>query len=1258
MRLQVTIIRHGLPPINILWTSSSPFPHHLTTESSATIAQLVEDINDIIPLESGEWGLEDYIVEVGEYECLHFQPVESVLKEDDKVTIRALQSSDLRSRRYGGRHQVTSDGKHLIDGVPYGRPFVRKSDRPEVSIPSRKRKRSDFEEPTGYGLSQTTLLVASAQRLGPHLITSRPQLDSDSYHQNESEEEHEDEDEDFVDDGSSSSSGEDDDIVEEMTLSEDEENDLRSLSENVLGEIARPHKRRKLSTSSQSAPESKFKPLLLDYGQASRSSDETIPVSTSSKTTKSSFFENKTVSDSETLNQTSTAKGSNSKISSEEFSGSESTSSTDDRGDDSSEESISDDSSDTSRVGSSSSSSSVTSSSANDTDSRLEVSTSSSISSQESDRPSESEQSASDASSKRALLHEPNKTSTTTNFSPPKQSLQPCVPPGQGMKRTKQNNLRQKKRKRLIRLKETGELDPQATFQDLDNLQSLNRSIQHKQSMFEDEELKTKRDSLIRMLDDPGLTRDNQNPTEKHFAEAEGNTHTQSLRNQDQHPMQTSDNTSESGTKLEPTQKRSKLDIASSRRLLFGSLGLRVPKTQSAERELRDKLADEARKRPGGTLGQRDKSNNENAAPNARNEHEWTNKLNIMAVECIHEGIKLIPPPFPFVQRWDTKAIDTIQMRKGEPRFVDKKQRNMRKFYEDEFDSRQPSIEGNNATMTEDSVGFIEVARNQLMRDTNNISPPTPDVDSFSDDLPTLPDDLATLADLYLDDARPGSIIAYQTLEVGEDFQPRLSKYRTARVDRILENGIWEVTPSKRDLKVSVPNLTGLTDLDEEVEGSMVLDSLRRLHFADLVSPKLLAHAPRPEIQHNGDQHLDPIKRSDISQDLSTTERNALAATPVPEANANNLATNPEFLPSSLFTPRRQQISDIIKDAGFDSGLHPELQLSEALNARPESTATGPTNSKNGSLTTDEPPLSSAETKVTVARNNAGSQEDAHDMAAQSVPSPRFVGFDSSPRPLEQPNFDRAYSPNHIKSTAHSSATPIIQYPSLSRESLPNNSRQSQTSAADQSNGEDQMLRSPGESPHNSAQSTIQRGGLPEDDETSSLKSTIPPTENVEPPAAVSQISYSFPGTYSSYDGAYSSDDDLPSLNDNMSSARDQSPKLSPLPLKVSRRSERWSPEPANIHSPEATSSSKPRPMSKDKRSSEVGGSTQVSNGSQMVDLTISSSPAYPGGNDGDFLASSGPQRKSGWRPQTRPIRKAKGSSKSTERRKGKTLMA
>lgn len=86
MRLQLTVQRQGLPPVHVLWTVGGFRPGYSTNEASTTISQLLDQINEIIPLEAEEWGLEDYVVEVRGFECLHFSGLDKILKEDDEVT--------------------------------------------------------------------------------------------------------------------------------------------------------------------------------------------------------------------------------------------------------------------------------------------------------------------------------------------------------------------------------------------------------------------------------------------------------------------------------------------------------------------------------------------------------------------------------------------------------------------------------------------------------------------------------------------------------------------------------------------------------------------------------------------------------------------------------------------------------------------------------------------------------------------------------------------------------------------------------------------------------------------------------------------------------------------------------------------------------------------------------------------------------------------------------------------------------------------
>jgi len=80
MRLRLTVLRHRLPPTDFLWSISDE-----QTNTGTTISRFLTQIDEIVPLEAEHWGLEDYVVCVDNFECLHFQNVGNVLKEGDHV---------------------------------------------------------------------------------------------------------------------------------------------------------------------------------------------------------------------------------------------------------------------------------------------------------------------------------------------------------------------------------------------------------------------------------------------------------------------------------------------------------------------------------------------------------------------------------------------------------------------------------------------------------------------------------------------------------------------------------------------------------------------------------------------------------------------------------------------------------------------------------------------------------------------------------------------------------------------------------------------------------------------------------------------------------------------------------------------------------------------------------------------------------------------------------------------------------------------
>lgn len=57
-------------------------------------------------------------------------------------SIRPLATEDRQKRRLSGRHQISTNGKHLIDGIAFGRPRLKTPrDRPPIDIPPLKRRR-------------------------------------------------------------------------------------------------------------------------------------------------------------------------------------------------------------------------------------------------------------------------------------------------------------------------------------------------------------------------------------------------------------------------------------------------------------------------------------------------------------------------------------------------------------------------------------------------------------------------------------------------------------------------------------------------------------------------------------------------------------------------------------------------------------------------------------------------------------------------------------------------------------------------------------------------------------------------------------------------------------------------------------------------------------------------------------------------------------------------------------------------------------
>ncbi|ESA42728.1 hypothetical protein GE21DRAFT_8495 [Neurospora crassa] len=228
LRLRLVVRRHSLPEVRII--------HHVPLENDPTIADLVDQINDIIPLESHEWGLEDYVVELRNkdgyaFECLHFQQVANVLKDEEEVFVRPLVTGDRKRRLLSGRDQISNDGRHLIDGVPFGRPRLRSPrDRPPVDIPPLKRRRIEYDTIERDDDEQAEPLFLTRHGEGSEDRESTRQVRFNNAGLDANEDEDEEEDDDFVD---QEQYGDD----EEEDEGQDEEDDYEINSDELADEL-------------------------------------------------------------------------------------------------------------------------------------------------------------------------------------------------------------------------------------------------------------------------------------------------------------------------------------------------------------------------------------------------------------------------------------------------------------------------------------------------------------------------------------------------------------------------------------------------------------------------------------------------------------------------------------------------------------------------------------------------------------------------------------------------------------------------------------------------------------------------------------------------------------------------------------------------------------------------------------------------------------------------------------------------------------
>ncbi|KAL9479532.1 hypothetical protein ACSS6W_004318 [Trichoderma asperelloides] len=851
IRLRLVIRRHGLPEIKLVWPCSCA--------EDVTIAKVLEQVNEVIPLESGEWGLEDYAVELedgkgGSFECLHFQQVGRILKDEDQVIIRSLLTGDLKRRRLSGRHQISDDGRHLIDGLAFGRSWLRTPrDRPHIDLPPRKRVRFSNEVEDDDEEQEQLLLEALP-------LSQNGNVKNHSNEEEEGIEIGNEEGEDSTADEFPSSNSSSKDSIASQSYSHLHMDSLvvvfRSVfpelsDEDIKSALAQTNKNMRkayLSLSMLQVPRQTFDqmmddvPFLLVQESFLRAKENTN-VLNGIEATNGLRIEShekvkgrpkpliQEVEDSEEIEDSE-----NPKVS--QLNGGVSVSlarsnqiqdlSSDETSESDFEESESDSEEDTS------------SEEASGLDS-------------ENDSSDASGNSSSSGEEGGSGPHPANKKQEIT-VALATQAQTTNQPRPVGLTRTQKRNARRKRNKAF---KELG--------------------LEQSQSANGDEDGATKDNFLARKeaLLAAILNESHEGGGTNGEAEMEDAPLLDQMPEDQPQEMEADINkVAEAGTsepKDTPGKRSTRVDLGAGRRLVFGALGLKAPSTKADEQKIRDNLMKDVRPLVNPRTLRDDDGNNASEAPlmDEEDPDAWREKIIYKAVECCHEDMVLSEPPFPFVQRWDPQQkYHTMRKRKraSENYQADASYDDSAYCYADEPEedyygrdagekSKKKKKQRKSANL---QSGNVEQDEQDVILNYDE-APIKSSQFTDLDDLPSLPKDIKALPLVTPEAAQPGMVITWNQLLMSKatKWQPELLPITgliipgggdgsvhvmLARRDRENNEKVYDEITGKRIYdKFEAPDLdeaSGEEDEEEEDNG------FRSLQWTEMLEPRILQQAP------------------------------------------------------------------------------------------------------------------------------------------------------------------------------------------------------------------------------------------------------------------------------------------------------------------------------------------------------------------------------------------------------------------------------
>ena len=842
MRLRLRVLRNELPAVTTLW----PIPD---THLKNTVAQLLHQVNDVFPLEAGSWGFEHYIVTIGGFECLHYHEVGAVCKDDDEVVIRPLQYAEVRARTVLGRDQIAPDGRHLYDGLPFGRPLLRGVIRPEVRIPPRKRRRLELEE-------ASTLQEQNANAGALVRVEDMNSEDDDSEADDEdfemeegaeSEAEAESEESSSEDESEDDSSDEESDSDTSDTSSDSSSEDESSSEESWDGIDSQPAEPPGKKAASKTALGSRMSTAGSQAkGAAQPKAGERSHAqqahggAASSLKRKASADEQPAADDDQTTKKA--------KVVGTPGEGEPRTQARNARRRDSKKLAH------LKEVG--------------------VLPPDASLNTlhewQEGNQCRGAEVKARQAAEAQARspTAEPHDNATESTASPEKDTSTETLgrspdvvessPEIVGTEETqsridRESGLLERQRQQLLNQIASGGVD-------ITTKKSRKRTVSELEDDEPPEELSTKQPVAEAASTDSGI----ETAVSPETA-VDATAKTKSVKATDMVPSSVA--------------RRSKLDLAGSKRMLFGSLGVRVPKTQEEKDALQKKLTDRSKQRiapPTEASTQPlevvEAAATQAAEPTVVEEEDpeaWRDKLDLTAVECCDEGITLSTPPFPFYQRWDPQqrrkkskartgkaymAQNKLQKKRSKDSVAegglvesyDKYNQNGEGDaldYDDAAEDEEYWEDGALLNGEYDESGDQDAAAQQLLDETA--------AQEYDDGFPPLPVDITALPIVLEVDAQKHDYIAYKELvcSAATNWQPSMLT-RSAQLQDRDDNG-WTMKLAMRDLRpkeydeegkriYSKFEMEGMSDDEEDEDGSV-----KTVQWAELIAPRLLKRAEK-----------------------------------------------------------------------------------------------------------------------------------------------------------------------------------------------------------------------------------------------------------------------------------------------------------------------------------------------------------------------------------------------------------------------------